>query len=63
MTVEDPPVPSVLVRSIIVGFGYKLGVELGKMVTSRFKRDERKKDADDEEDVPDGITTVSPEDL
>lgn len=53
-----------LLRAIITGFGYKLGAELGRYVATRVGliQGEKAKAEEPKEDMPDGITTVSPED-
>jgi hypothetical protein len=53
-----------ILRAIITGFGYKIGAELGRYVATRIGLIEKEKAKADEpqEDVPDGITAVPPED-
>jgi hypothetical protein len=52
---------SLLLRAIITGFGFKVGVELAKYVTEKLEkvRGKSRKDGKDPEveDLPDGITS------
>ena len=56
--------PLLLLRAIITGFGYKLGAEMGRYVATRIglvKPEQAAKEEKDE-DIPDGITHVDPDD-
>lgn len=53
-----------LLRAIISGFGYKLGVELARRVSMRIgliEPDQARKEQE-EEDIPDGLPTQMPVD-